>query len=102
MNRIEQLKEFLKDKPKDCFLRHALALELVKAGEQNQAKDIFKTILGEFPDYIASYYPLGKLLEQMDLSDEALVVYEQGINQAQKAGDQHTVSELRSAINLMD
>jgi len=102
MNRIDQLKEFLKDKPKDCFLRHALALELAKAGEAEQAKNLFKTILSEFPEYIASYYPLGKLLEQMDLADEALAVYEQGTQQARKAGDQHTLSELRSAIDLMD
>lgn len=102
MNRIEQIKEFLKDKPKDCFLRHALALELIKDGEPEQAKNLFKTILQEFPGYIASYYALGKLLEEMDLHDEALATYEQGIVQAQKAGDQHTLSELRSAIDLMD
>lgn len=102
MNRIAQLKEFLKDKPKDCFLRHALALELVKAGEEKQAKTLFEAILNEFPEYVGSYYPLGKLLEQMHLADEALKVYEQGIQQAQKSGDQHTLSELRSAIDLMD
>ncbi|HET8573105.1 MAG TPA: tetratricopeptide repeat protein [Edaphocola sp.] len=102
MNRIEQLKEFLKDKPKDCFLRHALALELIKTGRQEQAKALFKAILDEFPDYIASYYPLGKLLEQMGRPHDALKIYEQGMQQAQKAGDQHTLSELRSAIDLVD
>jgi len=45
MNKIDQLKEFLKATPKDSFLQHALALEYIKAGDEEAAKQLFENIL---------------------------------------------------------
>lgn len=102
MSRIEQLQEFLKEKPQDCFLRHALALEYIKTGKLEEARFLLEHILKDNPDYVGSYYALGKLLEQMELLDEAETVYTKGMNQAKNLGDNHAYSELRSAIDLMD
>ena len=38
MERIEQLRKFLRDTPNDSFLKHALALEHVKLGDNETAK----------------------------------------------------------------
>jgi Tfp pilus assembly protein PilF len=65
MNRIEKILEFLNQQPKDNFLRHALALEFIKIGEDLKAKDLFIEILEETPDYIGSYYHLAKMLEKL-------------------------------------
>ncbi len=64
MNRIEKLQEFLASNPKDNFLRHALALEYIKIGNDDEAKILFENILTEDETYIGSYYHLAKLLER--------------------------------------
>lgn len=96
-NRIEQLKTFLEASPNDAFLHHALALEWLKAGDETQAEQHFRQNLNEQPQYIATYYHLGKLLERTMHSEEALHLYEQGMKLAKAAGDNHTYNELQAA-----
>ena len=97
MERIEKLKEFLLSNPHDSFLQHALALECIKIGDDNQARNLFEEILKRDPSYIGSYYHLAKLLERMDQTAEAIKYYEQGMEQAKKAGDNHSYMELKAA-----
>lgn len=97
MDRIEKLKGFLIDNPGDCFLKHALALEHIKIGEEMVAKTLFEEVLAKDPQYIGSYYHLAKLLERIDQQDAAIKVYERGMEVAKKAGDHHALGELRGA-----
>ena len=89
MERIEKLKEFLLTNPTDSFLQHALALEYIKIGNDEDARRLFEEILNREPGYIGSYYHLAKLLERMEQTDEAIKVYEKGMSAAKKAGDNH-------------
>jgi len=50
----EQLQEFLKDDVNDCFLKYTLALEYVKAKENNTAGDSFLKLIKDDENYIAS------------------------------------------------
>jgi len=97
MDRIEKIKTFLEINPKDNFLRHALALEYIKIGEDAVARDLFEAILLEFPDYIGSYYHLAKLLEKLELTQLAIQWYEKGMSAAKLAKDNHTYNELQAA-----
>lgn len=97
MDRIEKIKEFLKDNPADSFLKHALALEYVKAGNDAEAEKLFGEILQAHQDYVGSYYHLGKLLERNGNELQAAEVYAKGMQVAQAAGDQHALNELRAA-----
>ena len=72
MERIEKLKEFLAASPEDSFLRHALALEYVKIGDEQQARSLFEELLARDENYIGSYYHLAKLLERLDEIDNAI------------------------------
>jgi Tfp pilus assembly protein PilF len=96
-DRIEKLKAFLKDTPADCFLNHAIALEYVKAGDENSAKKHFEINLDNDPGYVATYYHLGKLLERVGESEMAISIYERGMQLAKAAKDMHSYSELQSA-----
>ena len=40
--RIEKIKSFLQATPADCFLNHALALEYVKIGDEDNARKYFE------------------------------------------------------------
>jgi len=96
MNRIEQLNEFLKESPGDNFLTHALALEYIKQGNDEEARYWFEKNLEGSPQYVPTYYHLGKLLERNGYTEEAIRVYGAGMEQAKAVGDQHAFSELRS------
>ncbi len=97
MDRIAKLKEFLIANPADSFVQHALALEYIKLGDDEGARRLFEEILNREPGYIGSYYHLGKLLERNDNTEEAVKVYERGMEEAKKAGDNHAFGELRGA-----
>lgn len=98
MDRIAKLKEFLKANPADSFVQHALALEYIKLGDDEGARRLFEEILNREPGYIGSYYHLGKLLERNEKTEEAVKVYEKGMEEAKKAGDNHAFGELRGAF----
>lgn len=95
--RIEKLLKFLEGSPKDCFLNHALALEYVKAGEEDRARTYFETNLHNDPHYVATYYHLGKLLERTGATDAAVAIYEKGMAEAKEAKDMHSYNELQAA-----
>ena len=97
MNRVEKILEFLALQPKDNFLRHALALEYIKIGEEVKAKELFIEILTQSPDYIGSYYHLAKVLEKGAQRQEAIDWYEKGMAAAKLAKDDHSYRELQSA-----
>ena len=102
MNKIDQLKEFLKATPNDSFLQHALALELIKLGNDEDAKLLFENVLLNEPAYVGSYYHLGKLLERIDNFPAALKMYELGMRQAKLAKDNHSYNELQGALEDLE
>ncbi|CAN5710612.1 hypothetical protein BH10BAC3_BH10BAC3_00230 [soil metagenome] len=99
MDRINKLKAFLTEQPNDGFLQHALALEYIKAGEDNAARVLFESLLASDPGYVGSYYHLAKLLERLGENDEAVKVYERGVVAAKTAGDNHARNELQMALD---
>ncbi len=97
MERIEKLKSFLHEHPGDSFLKHALALEYVKLGDDINARRIFEELLISDAGYVGSYYHLGKLFERLGDETAAVGVYDQGLVVAKDAGDQHAYRELKAA-----
>ena len=95
--RIDRLKAFLKESPDDPFLNHALALEYVKLEQDNEARQYFENNLVTTPDYVATYYHLAKLLERVGEQQQAIDIYERGMQVAKTAGDMHTYNELQGA-----
>ena len=102
MNRIEKLLEFMKTSDKDSFLQHALALEYIKVGKDEEARKLFNEILLREPTYVGSYYHLGKLLERAGDFDKAVRVYKRGMEEAKRAGDNHSYNELQGALEEIE
>jgi Tfp pilus assembly protein PilF len=97
VDRIAKLKEFLAAQPGDSFLAHALALEYIKLGDDEKARALFEGILDRQPDYVGSYYHLGKLLERQGEAEAAVKVYETGMAACKKMKDNHAYNELQGA-----
>jgi Tfp pilus assembly protein PilF len=98
MDRIEKLRAFLTENPSDSFVQHALALELIKIGDDAAARDLFLQLLERDPQYVGSYYHLAKLLERLEDNEGAIHWYEKGMEIAKAAGDMHAYGELRGAL----
>ena len=99
MERIDKLKAFLAATPTDSFLQHALALEYIKIGDDNEARTMFEAILQREPGYVGSYYHLGKLLERAGDYERAIITYTTGMAKAKEAKDNHSFGELRGALD---
>src|SRR5436305_13253121 len=97
MEKIEKLKSYLVHSPNDSFLKHALALEYIKLGNEPEALKLFFEILEHDPSYIGSYYHLARLLERTGESENAKAWYEKGMLAAKQAGDNHAYNELQAA-----
>ncbi len=97
MDRIEKIKAMLADSPEDSFLQHALALEHIKVGNDEEARKLFENVLAKEPGYVGSYYHLAKLYERNDNNEAAIKVYEKGMEETKKSGDNHAFGELRGA-----
>ena len=63
-DRLKMIETMLETNPKDSFLHYAAALEHQKNGEITTAIKIIQKIIKNDPEYLASYYQLGKMLEE--------------------------------------
>src|SRR5690606_22456171 len=97
--RLQKLLDFIEKEPDDPFLKYALATEYLHVNEWEKALGYYEDLLKNHPDYVGTYYHLGKLYEQLDRRSDAIEAYTQGMAIARKAGDRHAFSELQSVYN---
>lgn len=97
MDRLEQLQQFLAQMPNDSFVKFALAKEYENRNNAEKALFYYNDVRASDPNYVGTYYHLGKLQEALNDVDGALVTYNEGIEIAKKIGDKHAWSELAEA-----
>ena len=95
--RLQRLQQMLATSPDDSFLLFAIAKEFESLGERDRALEHYLRLRETDPAYVGLYYHLGKLYEKTAQPEQAIAVYRQGIDVAQKAGDRHAWSELSAA-----
>jgi tetratricopeptide (TPR) repeat protein len=98
MDRLEALREFLREDPADPFTRFALASEHLKRGEVDEALAHFESLRNDHPDYVGTYYHLAGLYATIGRYADARATYRAGIDVASRLGDVHARAELQSAL----
>lgn len=98
INRLEMLKQFLAENPKDEFARYGLAMEYSKIGDFDTAIAEFKRLVEINPDYTASYFMAAQTLVKAGKSDEAKTMLTQGIASAARTGNEHAKSEMEAML----
>jgi tetratricopeptide (TPR) repeat protein len=96
-NRLGMLLELLRESPHESFLLFAIAKEYEKTGDREQALQYYQRLERDDPDYVGTYYHLGKLYEQLQDTTAAFRTYTAGMDTARKLLDQHAYSELAGA-----
>jgi len=100
--RIEQLQQWLLKDPNDNFTNYALAMELIAIGNDLEAKTMLEKLIETQPNYFASYYHLGQLLERLGNNEQAISIYKKGMEITKKLGEQHAFGELRSVLEELE
>jgi tetratricopeptide (TPR) repeat protein len=96
-DRLQQLTQLLQESPGDEFLTFAIAKEHEKHGREAEALEWYLKLTSSSPDYVGTYYHLGKWYERNDKPEKAFRTYQSGMEVAKNAGDQHALSELAGA-----
>lgn len=92
------LEEFVAAHPADGFARYGLAMECASQGDTAAAIENYEKLLSTHPDYVSGYFQYGQLLARLSRTDEARRTLRNGIEAAQRTGDQHAASEMESAL----
>ncbi|MEW6277343.1 MAG: tetratricopeptide repeat protein [Candidatus Eremiobacterota bacterium] len=101
MDRIQALLEFLQADPADSFSRYALGLEYLSLGERERAVETFEEVRRRDPDYLATYYQLGKARQECGDLAGAGEALRAGLEVAERQGDWHTHAELTEALDAL-
>lgn len=100
--RIEQLKAFIEQDPKDPFPRYAMALELDAGGDTPGAVSILEDLLARAPRYVATYQLLGTVYQKQGAIAKAKAILRAGITAARQEGDPHAAGEMTEALEELE
>ncbi|HEY4323496.1 MAG TPA: tetratricopeptide repeat protein [Mucilaginibacter sp.] len=100
ISRLEKLLEFFQNEPEDPFLKYALATEYLRLNETDKALEYYENLVNKHPEYVGTYYHLGKLYEALERKQEALNTYETGMKITKQQRDNHAFSELQAVYRL--
>jgi tetratricopeptide (TPR) repeat protein len=101
MNRLDTLKELVRQNPSDTFARYGLAMEYARAGDFAAAAAEYQALLDAHPEYAAAYYQYGQALEQLGRIEDARNFYRRGIGVTTSLGDLHARDQLQAALDLL-
>jgi len=99
--RLDILKNMLEQDPSNSFARYGLAMEYVKEESLEAAVSEFRSLIEVNPNYVAAYYHGGQALEKLGRTDQAKMIYQQGIEASTRNGDGHTRAEIEAALSLL-
>lgn len=99
--RLQQLRDMLAEEPGDVFLRYAIALELRREGQVEQAIDDLHGLLRDVPAHLASYHQLALMLAEVDRLQDAMDTCEAGMLQCLVAGDRKAHAEMADLLEQL-
>jgi tetratricopeptide (TPR) repeat protein len=85
----------------DPFVYYGRAMELRGLARGDEALEAFASMRETFPAYVPQYLMAGQLAAELGQYALAREVMEQGLLQAEQAGDSHAHSELTSALTSL-
>ena len=100
--RLELIMDMLEKDPNDPFLLYAVALEYKKIGNFVVAIKQLENLIKSHPQYLGTYYLLGKLYEESDEVAKAIEIYKKGKIIATSIGDHKILGELNEALLLLE
>ena len=101
-SRRQKLEQFLKENPNDAFSRYGIALECLRERDVAGAEDHFRKLIKSNPQYVPGYQMFGQMLIESGRAEEAMAILNQGIEAAERAGNQHARSEMQGLLDQLN
>jgi tetratricopeptide (TPR) repeat protein len=101
-SRLEKLQGMLEKSPGDTFLLYAIALEYRKMGDAASALKYLDSVIQHDWGYSYAYHQKGQILESSGNLDGARRAYREGIDAANRKGDQHAAEEIGAALGMIE
>ena len=101
-SRQEKLRKMLEKSPGDTFLLYAMAMECRKSGDAKSALEFLDQVIQHDWGYCYAYHQKGLTMESMGDLDGARQAYRQGIDAANRKGDQHAGQEIAAALAMIE
>ncbi len=92
--RLEKIQAMLVDDPHDVFLRYSLAMELAKAGRNDESLENLASLTRESPPYVPAFFMSAQQLAAAERYEEARSFLRDGIDTARAQGDLHAAGEM--------
>jgi Tfp pilus assembly protein PilF len=99
---LERLLALVTEDPGNSFYRYGLAMEYARLERNEEAVHSFAELIERDPQYVASYFQMGRLLQQLGRSEQAREIYLRGITVASQKGDWHAKGELEAALETIE
>ena len=100
--RLNQLREMLRDNPEDVFVSYAIGLELFKTDSSENAFIHMKQLAESHPDYCPVFFKMGQWLSESGEDEEALAWLKKALQIAENENDKKAVNEIKEAIWLLE
>lgn len=101
MPSIEQLEKLILIEPDDPFGHYGLGQERAKIGDHHGAIACYDKVLALDSAYCYAYYFKAVSLNELEQTDQALAVIDEGISAAKAAGEGKALSELNTLKQTM-
>ena len=101
MDRIEILLKMEVEMPGDPFVPYALAMEYEKK-QSDEAGAYYEKLLTDYSDYLPTYQQAGRFYTQKNEIEKAISILKRGIELGVSQKNNHTVSELKTALFDVD
>lgn len=93
--RIEQLIDLIKKDPNNTLFLYTLGLDYLKSGNAEKAIAPLKKTIELNPNYSVAYREFGKVFTQTNNKNEAIGIYQKGIEVAKNSGDTQAQKEMK-------
>ncbi|MEQ8924663.1 MAG: tetratricopeptide repeat protein [Fulvivirga sp.] len=100
-DRLDQLLNYYQEDSKDPFIIYGIAMEYWKF-DLEKSRKYFEILLQNHPDYLATYYQVAHLYEELDEIELAKQLYRKGIEIAEIQNNQNTLRELKNALQELE
>jgi predicted Zn-dependent protease len=101
MSRLEAVQALVAQDPANSRIRYMLCMEFISARDFPAAVAELKELLARDPNYVAAYYQAGRASEEAGEEDAARAFYRDGIATAKLVNDNHALSELQAALDIL-
>lgn len=96
LDRLQILKDFIKEEPENPFNYYALALEL-RDKLPNEASELFEFLLENHSDYLPVYFTAAHFFTESNEIQKAREIFEKGIEVAASKKEEKVLKELKNA-----